>query len=73
MGLEVTGSVVLRTTSRSLDAVQAKLFFEDPSKRLIRVDGFVGMMDLQRLRIDLVHRDVNVLVLGSNLTWRPSW
>jgi len=30
---------------------------------LIRVDGFVRVMDLQRLWMDLVHRDVKMLVL----------
>jgi hypothetical protein len=42
--------------------VQPKLFFEVARQRLIGVDGFVGMADLQRLRVDLVHGDVKVLM-----------
>jgi hypothetical protein len=63
MGFEAANSVALRTTSRSVDAVQAELFFEDARKRLIRVDGFVRVMDLQCLRMNLVHRDVKMFVL----------
>jgi hypothetical protein len=46
--------------------VEAKLFFEDARKRPIRMDGFVGVMDLQRLWVDLVHG--NVKMLGLLLT-----
>jgi hypothetical protein len=42
--------------------VEPKLFFEDARKRLIRMDGFVGVMDLQRLRMNLVHGNVKMLV-----------
>ena len=63
MRLEFPCSVALAMTPRSVDAVQAKLFFEGARKRLIPVDGFVGVMDLQRLRMNLVHRDVKMLVV----------
>ena len=63
MRLEVSGSVALQRTPRSVDSVQAELFFEDGRKGLIRVDGFVRVMDLQCLRMNLVHRDVKMLVL----------
>ena len=63
MRLEVAGSVAMRTTSHSVDSVQAELFFEDARKRLIRMNGLVGVVDLERLRMDLVHRHVKMLVL----------
>ena len=61
--LEVAGPVALGTTSRSVDAVQPKLLFEDARKRLKRADGLIRVMDLQRLRMDLVDRHVKMLVL----------
>ena len=61
--LEVAGPVALGTTSRSVDAVEPKLLFEDARKRLKRRNGLVGVMDLQRLGMDLVHRHVKMLVL----------
>ena len=61
--LEVARPVTPGTTSRSVDAVEPKVFFEDARKRLKRRNGLVGVMDLQRLRMNLVHRDVKMLVL----------
>jgi hypothetical protein len=63
MCLKVAGLVVQRRAERSVYPVQPKLFFEVARQRLIGVDGFVGMMDLQRLRVDLVHGDVKMLML----------
>ena len=63
MRLEVACFVTVGRTPYSVHPVEPKLFFEDARKRLIRVDGFVGVMDLERLRMDLIHRDVNMLVL----------
>ena len=63
MRLEVARPVALGTTSRSVDAVEPKLLFEDARKRLKCRNGLVGVMDLQRLGMDLVHRHVKMLVL----------
>ena len=41
----------------------AELFLEPARKCLIRRDGFVGMMDFECLRMNLVHRDVNMFML----------
>ena len=61
--LEVAGTVALGTTSRSVDAVELKLLFEDARQRLKRRNGLIGVMDLQRLWMDLVDRHVKMLVL----------
>jgi hypothetical protein len=63
MRLEVARSVAVGRTPRSVHFVEAKLFFEDARKRLIRMDGFVWVMDLQRLRMNLVDRNVKMLML----------
>jgi hypothetical protein len=44
MRLEVARPVALGTTSRSVDAVEPKLLFEDTRKRLKRRNGLVGVM-----------------------------
>ena len=63
MRLKIARLVVQRRTRRSVYPVQPKLFFEIARQRLIGVDGFVGVMDLQRLRVDLIHGDVKMLML----------
>jgi len=61
--LEVACPVALLAYSRSVDSVQAELFLEHARKYLVRVDGLVGMVDLERLRMNPVHRDVKMLVV----------
>ena len=63
MRLEVARPMALGMTSRSVDAVQPKLLFEDARKRLKRRNGLVGVMNLQRLGMNLVHGHVKMLVL----------
>jgi hypothetical protein len=62
MRLEVACFVTVGRTPYSVHPVEPKLFFEDGRKRLIRVDDFVGVMDLERLRMNLVHGNVKMLV-----------
>jgi len=47
-----------------------ELFFEDARQRLIRWDGFVGVVDLQRLGVDLVHGEVKMLVFLLTMAHR---
>ena len=63
MRLEIAGLVAARKTLRSVYLMQPELFLEDARELLIGVDRFVRVMDLQRLRMNLVHRDVKMLVL----------
>ena len=63
MRLEVARPMALGMTSRSVDAVQPKLLFEDARERLKRRNGLVGVMNLQRLGMNFVHGHVKMLVL----------
>ncbi len=70
MRLKIAGFVAQRRTRRSVYPVEPELFFEDARQRLIRRDGLIRMMDLQRLGVDLVHRDVKMLVLLLTMAHR---
>ena len=63
MRFKVACLVAMRRAYRSVYSMEPELFFEDVRKRLVGVDGLVGVMDLQRLRVNLVHRNMDVLVL----------
>ena len=63
MRLEVARPVAQSRALRAVDSSESKLFLEDARKRLIGVDGLVGVMDLERLGMNLAHRDMEMLVL----------
>jgi hypothetical protein len=63
MRLEVARIVILGTTCAPIHPAEVKLLFEGAGNRLKRVNGFVRMVDLERLRMNLVHRHMKMLVL----------
>ena len=63
MRLEVARLVAESGALRAVHPMEPELFLEDARKRLIRMDGLVGVMDFERLRMNLVHRNMDVLVL----------
>ena len=63
MRFQIPRPVALGLTPATIDSVQSELLLEDARKRLICRDGFVRVMDLERLRMNLVHRDVNMFML----------
>ena len=63
MRLEVARPVAQGGALPACHPMEPELFLEDARKRLIRMDGLVGVMDFERLRMNLVHRNMDVLVL----------